>query len=298
MSLLPSNDPVAGRSDLDPSRPAPTEWEEYEAWLLGAWKDLLALSPEEDDVQSFLEWNPCLVPAIGGADYKGVQGEGLFTQPALQGIGINRVPDFMWITAHSKAVFPTFVEIEKPNKLHFNPSSIDTFSADFNQALSQLTQWQSWWAKPTNQNLFREQVLDAIWDFRIRDIRPQYVLIYGRSSEFEQGPPGHRASMVGQLETSRNIHILSYDRLAPDRNFSQFPTVKQHSNGQISLRAVPPTFTTGPGMIDILTSRIKNPELSPFRHELLTSERSEYLQHRWLHWAGWKSGTYAVEYGE
>lgn len=238
------------------------------------------------------------MPAAGGAGYEGVQGEGLFTQPELQGIGTNRVPDFMWITATSTTVYPTFIEIEKPGKVRFNASSDDTFSSHFNQALNQLTQWKAWWSKPANQQVFRDQVLDPIWDFKSRDIDPQYVLIYGRRAELEQGPPSQRASMLAQLGSGGNVHLMSYDRLKPDRNFADFPTVKQHSNGQVSLRAVSPTFTTGPGMIDYLTSRIKSPALNAFQNSLWTPERSEYVRERWLHWAACPSGIHSDEFGE
>lgn len=282
--------------DTDPQRPLPTEWPVYEARLKSDWANVLGASPDEKVVQSFLERNPCLLPLTGSAGHHGIQGDALFTQPPLQGVGMNRVPDFMWITAHSKAVIPIFIEIERPGKLHFNPSSPDTFSADFNQAHSQLTQWKSWWNNPTNQNVFREQILDPIWDYRGRAVKPQYVLIYGRSSEFNQGPPNHRANMVLERE-GKDEHIITYDRLKPDVNLSIFPTVRQHSSGETSLKGVPPSFTTGPAMKE-LARRIPDPEPSVFENSLWTHERSHYVHQRWIHWAGNQSGSCRDVLGE
>src|SRR5215217_7632896 len=65
-SPLPT-DSSFDKPDLDPNRPLPIEWATYRTWLTKAWSGLLNSAPDESAVQHFLERNPCLVPATGGA---------------------------------------------------------------------------------------------------------------------------------------------------------------------------------------------------------------------------------------
>ena len=106
------------KPDEDPDRPRAIEWEKYADACLSEWYAQLARDPEEDEVQRFLELHPAMVPGgcgeIGPGGHHGAHLSALFRQPALQGMSLGYIPDFMWITHSTSLITPILIEIEKP----------------------------------------------------------------------------------------------------------------------------------------------------------------------------------------
>lgn len=262
----------------------PTPWPDYQSWLSAAWAELLSTEPPEAKVQSFLERNPPLVPGTNeyGAGHHGPHQFALYAESELQGLGKNRRPDFMWITATSGVVSPVFIEIEAPEKRYFRKGG-DQFTAEFNQALGQLKEWKTWWGEPENQTSFRRNVLDPIWNFNNRRIKPVYILVYGRRREFNADTTG-ALNRLRAYQADHDEEIMTFDRLQAKASLANVACVRQRSNGALELRGIPASFTTGPHTLH-LARRIDKPTESVFRNPPLWSdERTEYIRRRWQYW--------------
>ncbi|MHB8794825.1 MAG: Shedu immune nuclease family protein [Candidatus Nanopelagicales bacterium] len=282
--------PPAASSSAETTSPqtapeAPLPWDVYETWLTAEWSALLSSEPDEPAVQEFLTHNPSLLPGVGvdGAGHHGPHLSAVFSQPQLQGIGKNRTPDFMWVTANSAEVVPVLIEIERPDKRYFN-SSDGSVSAEFRHAHGQLAEWAQWWAEPANQLVFRQQFLDPIWNFSNRAIKPLYILIYGRRSELDADKTGN-LNKFRAAQPRQNELIMTFDRLEPNPLIRNVASVHQHSDGRLSLLAVPSSFTTGWG-ISHMAVRCSQPEAGLFETvPLWTSERAARVRDRWRYWS-------------
>jgi len=91
----------------------------------------------------------------------------------------------MWVTRSTSQITPILVEIEKPSKRWFRRDGRPT--SEFTHAHDQLNDWRSWFARDGNKALFREKFLLLSEKHEDRLLEPQYVLIYGRESEFGIG---------------------------------------------------------------------------------------------------------------
>ena len=106
--------------------------------------ELISQQCSECTIQRFLEKHPVLVPghsSIGSSSMLYPLHCALIAQPELPGLSTYR-PDFMWISTHSMAWYPTLIEIEAPHKRYFTKKGVPT--AAFNQARFQLAQWRTW----------------------------------------------------------------------------------------------------------------------------------------------------------
>lgn len=77
-------------------------------------------------------------------------------------------------------------------------------------------------------------------------------------------------------------HFMTFDSLSPSEERSNFVTARM-TTGAPTLLAVPPSFTTGPSLHDLVTT-IRRPEVAIGRTELWSDERKKYVHDRWLHW--------------
>lgn len=269
----------AHRPDLDPIRPPPISWPDYESWLAAEWTALLDKDPPEVEVQAFLEQNPSLLPGTGG--YRGgTHGPYgiVFAESDLQGIGGNFKPDFMWITANSIKVHPVMIEIEAPGRRYFTKAG--DFTSEFNHAHRQLLDWKMWWNYPENISSFTRRFLDPIWDFRDRKIEPRYILIYGRSHE----RVGDSTLNRRRAEAAHpDEEIMTFDRLSPSEYLCDIASV-QRTSARARLRAVPSSFTTGPPTMKF-APWLDPPELDTFTGvPLWDRSRAEYVHARFRHW--------------
>ena len=87
-----------------------------------------------------------------------------------------------------------------------------TQSAEFTQALGQITEWKAILSEPENVLQFYKCFDIPDW-IRKKTFAPQYGLIYGRRSEFESDPLllKKRAQLV-----PADVMLISFDRLHPD----------------------------------------------------------------------------------
>ncbi|MGP5383628.1 Shedu anti-phage system protein SduA domain-containing protein [Glutamicibacter arilaitensis] len=276
----------APKPDNDPNRPRPSNWEYYSDQVRAKWFDLLSTDPEERAVQEFLELHPAMIPGgsgdIGPGGHHGSQMSAVFRQPNLSGAGKDFIPDFMWVTKSSSLITPILIEIEKPSKRWFNKDGSPT--AKFAQATDQLDQWRSWFAHDSNPALFRQRYMFEELHLN-RALKPQFVLIYGRDSEFTLGG-GHSApwSLRHKRESKRKPDetFMSFDSLVPRYDHQNSVTVTMTANGPMPF-AFSPVYQTH-SMTGLDARVLGDPSEALERSVMMTSERKTYLAKRWEYW--------------
>lgn len=271
--------------------PPATEWREYEAKLRSRWEALLASSSLEKPIQQFLEQHPCMVP---GSTFPMTSSfpvrAALVTQPALLS-STRRVPDFMWLSNDSATLYPVLIEIERPEKKWFKANEVPT--AKFTQALSQLREWRAWFNQRDNQRRFMEQYAIPD-DFDRGRFRPLCVLIYGRRAELESNP---RLKRLRAMQEHPDETILSFDRLRPQYDNSNFITVRMVRGGYEAV-AVPPTLKLGP-MYAPFWHDVKNKDGAIARCRWMTPKRRAFLRERIEYWDEWaRAGNCGIVSGE
>lgn len=266
------------------------EWNEYCRITLEKWRILLNKEPEEREVQEFLELHPSMIPGgsgdIGPGGHHGSDLGAVFRRPKLVGSGRTFEPDFMWVTRSTSLITPILIEIEKPSKKWFSGNGRP--SGDFNQARDQLNDWRSWFKRDGNQILFRDEFLILDNKYKDRPIEPQFVLIYGRDSEFSH-VGGHKNP--GELRYKRDQQrapdetFITFDSLRPRFDHSNSITLTMTSNGP-KLFAFSPVFGTRPGLAEGALL-LGDPASALARSEIL-DERRSYLAKRWAYWQNYE----------
>jgi hypothetical protein len=221
--------------------PPPMRWDEYREIVIQEWERLLASSTDERDFQSFLEQHPSLLPGSFGVVGPGNHGPfpaAVISQPVLPAF-TRRIPDFLWLSFNSAYVYPTLIEIESPRKRWFTSRGQPT--ADLTQARDQIWEWKEWFANSINRMAFYDYYHLPAYFRQERTLSPQYVLIYGRSAEANLTPTLSRKR--GQM-SPHDEHLMTFDRLVPDANASNFMSAKITSEGFEAL-FVPPTLMVG-----------------------------------------------------
>lgn len=257
-------------------------WEEYERTALESWNDLISGQHASDErlIHEFLEKNPSFVPGAFSFPTSGhgpIFG-GVFSKPPLMGIGI-RVPDFMWLATATDIIYPIFVEIETPAKLWFTKTGQPR--AELTQARNQLVTWKQWLNKPANRMVFLD-LYGIAREFKHFDIRPQFVLVYGRRAEFEENPElrGIRALQQGADE-----YHVTFDRLRPDYNARDYLTLKMRGTNVVAA-VVPPTVRLGPAIAPSWLPVMNRPEAA-LRAERMSPERRRFVADRFAYWDTW-----------
>jgi len=268
--------------------PPPISWEEYEAYLLREWPALLNSNQQKEEkvFQDFLERHPCLLPESYSQFQRGAHGPRayvIYSQPELPGFR-KKIPDFMYVSADSGALFVMLIEIEAPAKRWATKDGNPT--ADFTQAHQQLRQWKAWFSKPANVLQFRELYGiddDALWG---RQFKQKYVLIYGRRAELR----ANEAFAVTRENLASNDEILmTFDRLAPSTKLDDCVTVRLGRGGAntyLDVKHVPPTFRLGPDFAAHHV-RLTNRENAIRENPLITDERKRFLIGRLPYWDNW-----------
>jgi len=269
---------------LDPNPPPPMDRDLYLQQANEQWCRLLNSNPDEVAVQTFLEHNPSFVP---GANTPGSRSGhwpfplAVISQPSLSG-SFDRVPDFMWLAMDSCTWYPTFVEIEAPNKLLFTKSGTPT--AMFSQARNQLAQWRTWINEPENQQILKARC--GLPEYcNHRQMQPHFILVYGRRSEFEGN--GMLTKLRASQMTASDEELISFDRLSADRGNDILTCVRMGSvPGRYRAIGVPPTFTVGANNADIL-SLVDNLEDAVNNEHRISKERRKFLCQRLPYWRCW-----------
>lgn len=262
-------------------------WNDYVAEVLVRWRSLLDGEPEEGEVQKFLELHPSMIPGgsgdIGPGGHHGSEMTAVFREPTLKGAGRSFEPDFMWVTRSTSLITPILIEIEKPSKRWYQEKS-QRPTAELRDALDQLADWRSWFNEDENSSIFRSEFLfeDSYDD---RPIEPQFVLIYGRQSEFEQGG-GH--TDPGALRHKRDSQrrpgesFMTFDSLRPRYDHANSMTLTMTAKGPKPFAFSPMYGTDTYTGADAL--RLGEPAEALQRSVMITPERKQYLADRWQHW--------------
>ncbi|MFD8932769.1 MULTISPECIES: Shedu anti-phage system protein SduA domain-containing protein [Streptomyces] len=272
-------------TDENPDRPQAPTWEKYRDWLLPKWNTLLESNPNERQMQEFLEFHPCLLPgatdSIGQGGHHGASFSAVIRQPPLQGLGPKRVPDFMWVRRDTGAIRPICIEIESPGKSWFNKDRTPT--ASLTQAIDQLTEWKVWFNSPENRLIFAKTYAPS---YPHRPIEPQFVLVFGRNSEFKAGTSKHDDPDYVRLKRDhmlrRDEHFFTYDQLRPEDEAEDYATIT-NSVYEWSLNSIPPTFCTGSHIME-LSRIVSDPSQAIAKADLTSPERKAYLLERWKYW--------------
>jgi hypothetical protein len=267
---------------LVPSPPPALEWEVYEKAAKAEWDVLLSShhATDESKIQAFLERNPCFVPGAFSFPASGhypIFGS-VISKPTLAGVGV-KVPDFMWLATATDTVYPVLVEIETPAKRWFTKAGQP--DAKWTQARNQLIEWKQWLSDSDNKSVFLKSYQIPA-DYQNHHIEPQFVLVYGRRSEFEERPELRRKRA---LQEGQNEFHITFDRLGPDRNASHFLTIKKTGNGYTAI-TVPPTVLLGPHLAHHW-QYIDGKEDAALSEDRMTSERRRFLAQRFEYWDDW-----------
>jgi hypothetical protein len=251
------------------------------------WKALLASDPAEEAVQQFLELHPAMVPGgsgdIGPGGHHGSEFESMFKTPELKGAGRSYRPDFMWVTHSTARITPILIEIERPSKKWFSPSN-GRPTAHFRDAHDQLNEWRSWFSRDSNSALFRERYLFHR-TYPNRPLQPQFLLIYGRQSEFQSGG-GH--ANPDALRHKRDLQagvdetFMTFDSLKPRHDHSMSITVAMTAEGPKPF-AFSPLYGTGTHVIEAALT-LGDPAEALRRSVMMTPGRKNYLAQRWDYW--------------
>ena len=272
--------------DRDPDRPKAWSWDEYERAVVAQWTSMLETDPAESVVQRFLELHPAMIPGgsgdVGPGGHHGSEMSAVFREPRLSGAGRSFRPDFMWITRSTGLVTPVLIEIEKPSKRWFQEGGRPT--AAFRDAHDQLNEWRAWFGRSDNPGLFRERFLLEDQYVR-RQLRPHFVLIYGRRAEFEPGG-GHEdpGSLLNKRDTQQHSDesFMTFDSLRPRHDHGSSVTVTMTANGPLSF-AFSPVYGTGTHTLEDSVI-LGDPADALQRSAMMSDSRKAYLAERWEHW--------------
>jgi hypothetical protein len=173
-------------------------------------------------------------------------------------------------------------EIRAKKKI-FTRAGVPT--AQFSQARNQLEQWKTWFNDPSNVQLFVEKYGIPDYMRRTRQMELHMILVYGRRNEFESDHPRSkdRHSLLGS-----HMELMSYDRLAYDRDLSDAITVKLGSQNQYEAVYVPPTFTLGPNLSERLVF-IDGIEDAITCSDEIGADRKAFLKSRIAYWRDWQT---------
>ncbi|MEG1235058.1 MAG: Shedu immune nuclease family protein [Acinetobacter sp.] len=259
--------------------PQALAWDTYEKIARPKYEKLLENVDNDEKVfQSFFEKNPSFLP--GGLELIGNSGHypimhSLITQPKL-GCTVERNPDFLWLAKDSLNFCPVFIEIEKPTKKMFTKSGIP--AKDFNQAMNQIDEWKTLLNMPENQIHFLKYY-NIPSSERKKRFAPQYLLVYGRRSEYEENE--HLTRLRAQKE-SNDIKIMSFDRLHPISEYMQFVCCKL-TKQTYTVVSIPPTFKYRADCSEELKKMSGFLECIPSIDDI-TEERAIFLKKRYDYW--------------
>lgn len=257
---------------------------QYIAVATTEYRQLLASGADEKLVQWFLERNPCFVPGAwtpGGGSGHCPFLNALVSQPELPGLR-SRQPDFMWIAAHSGTWYPTLIEIEKPNKRIFKADAIP--NQDFTQARNQLAQWRAWFNEPVNVQKFISDYGIPDEYTKFRNMRPYFILVYGRRNEFEDNV--ELSKQRGVLMTGADEELISFDRLHADPGLLNAVTVRAAGYGRYRVIGTMPTLELGPVMAERLP-RLDHLEDIVVADSRIPQPRRDFLVERIAYWRQW-----------
>jgi hypothetical protein len=183
----------------------------------------------ESDLQKFLEAHPEFLP--GAHTLEANSGHqpwprAVISQPPLPDLS-TKLPDFMWISMDSLALYPTLIEIETPWKLWWHRSGVSMHS-DLTRALTQVMHWRMWFADGVNHAKFYRYYRISR-DLQDLTLSPRYLVIHGNRTEANKTPEAIRAR--ANISVSDDTRLMTFDRLTPDPRFLAYGTVTVDAAG-------------------------------------------------------------------
>lgn len=267
--------------ELDSAPVQPITWEEYAQRTYEQYQFLLENSADDESVfQRFFEKNPAFVP--GAFELFGPSGHypymsGIISQPEVGGI-FKRKPDFAWLAQDSLSFCPVFIEIERPSKRAFIKSHVQ--SAELTQALDQINEWKMLLNNPIN-NLLVYDYFKVSNHEREKKMSPQYGLIFGRRSEFEDSE--YLTRKRAEL-SNHEVCLMSYDRIKPTYDCQDLLCLKMSgAKSRYNVITIPPTFRYSPCNSQML-SKIDGFYEAIDSMEYTSSERKNFLKKRYSYW--------------
>ncbi|HEV3040352.1 MAG TPA: Shedu immune nuclease family protein [Candidatus Angelobacter sp.] len=259
--------------------PPAMDWKKYERVVLRTWKKILESDPSEETVHEFLEQHPALVPGVCSFPASGHPPflYSLISKPPLQALGVY-VPDFMWIATDSFTVYPIFIEIERPTKRWFTRKGIQ--HSDLSQALTQLASWKAWISNPQNHRVFLDFFEVPAEFYKGKKIHPQFVLIYGRRSEFND----RSRTMAAEL-ARKDEFLMTFDRISTEWKAHDCLCVKHSKDGYYAI-SFPPTVELGPYVAGDF-AKITGKEQAIRKSAWMSEERRQFLLSRIPYWDDW-----------
>ncbi|WP_141699307.1 hypothetical protein [Candidatus Thiosymbion oneisti] len=118
---------------------------------------------------------------------------------------------------------------------------------------------------------------------RAKTFKQKYILIYGRRSDptLTEGFSEKRAYLQGPDE-----EFMTFDRLYPNPNFSNYITVRLRPSREYQALHVPPTLMLSPFYAKDF-SEITEREKAVENNMYLNKGRKTFLNDRWKYWDDW-----------
>lgn len=259
----------------------PIDTDEYFRKAKEEYVSILSYDYHESIYQKFFEKNPAFLPGayeiIGNATGHAPYMNALISQPII-GDGIQRKPDFMWLAKNSLCFCPVLIEIERPSKEEFRKD--EYARSGFTQAAGQIKQWKAILNSTNGQEQFYDRYNIPL-NLRKLKFKPQYLLVFGRRSEYEQS---EWLTQLRAEEESSDTRVFSFDRLMePSRDIYDTVTCKV-SNGNYHVISIPPTFVYRP-ILSHNYSKLLNFEQAITKMKYTSDLRKQFLRDRYSYWA-------------
>jgi hypothetical protein len=277
-----SREPWSLTYEMAPAPPPPMAWDKYESRAKREWTKLLhsEAARDENAIHHFLEQHPSFIPGAFSFPTSGHYPfpTAVISKPPLNALGL-KIPDFMWIACASFTLYPVLVEIETPAKRWLTKSG-DQHS-DLTHAQNQLAHWKAWFGKPQNQAVFMEyfQIPQRLRELHFE---PQYVLIHGSRSEFQERPQMRAVAARFQREDER---LMTFSGLTPSRDAGYFLCVRKTADSYEAV-CIPPTIQLFPGAA-MDWQYIHGKEDAARKSAWLTQKRRDFLVERFPYWDKW-----------
>ena len=159
-------------------------------------------------VQDYLECHPELIPTPGLLNHH-LHFESIISQFPLDS---SLITDFAYLTKSTVQWRVFLVELESPDKKIFKASKNQiSFRSEFNDALAQIRSWKVFIKE--NKQTVVNKLTPLLHPLTMRNntLDFYYVLVYGRSDEYETSIK-HKQTL-SSLQEDESIYFLSYDSL-------------------------------------------------------------------------------------
>ncbi|MEL6864802.1 MAG: Shedu anti-phage system protein SduA domain-containing protein [Bacteroidota bacterium] len=228
------------------------------------------------EIFNFFEKNPSLLPGLNGNKGNLTHGahHGLiFPELALHGTHSIR-PDFLFVATNSLEASIVFIKIDQPSNRIFTEK--DEFTAEFNQAFSQLEDWNHWMSIDENKAIIIEELTNAFSSNRIKrlNIKSEHYLVISRRLEYLNNP--NRQRLIS-LKSKFPYHILSFDRLAPYATGNSYLPVRKSADHSFFATYISNTYDYSQ-MRSIIHGHINKKEAILNQQHLTQEEKEELLK--------------------